>query len=137
ANIQEIIPAPDATRVLLIVRTVYGTELRIANVIRNPGTIILTNIQKLMRDGFSISKAIWQDETTVLYLDSATQLANIYSLDIFTGISRNIYSINGVQDVAGTTRKSTLLEINDGTVLQRVSGQWEVIPNAKSPNYPN
>ncbi len=137
ANIQEIIPAPDATRVLLIVRTVYGTELRIANVIRNPGTIILTNIQKLMRDGFSISKAIWQDETTVLYLDSATQLANIYSLDIFTGISRNIYSINGVQDLAGTTRKSTLLEINDGTVLQRVSGQWEVIPNAKSPNYPN
>ena len=137
ANIQEIIPAPDATRVLLIVRTVYGTELRIANVIRNPGTIILTNIQKLMRDGFSISKAIWQDETTVLYLDSATQLANIYSLDIFTGISRNIYSINGVQDLAGTTRKSTLLEINDGTVLQRASGQWEVIPNAKSPNYPN
>ncbi|MFM8211683.1 MAG: GerMN domain-containing protein [Actinomycetes bacterium] len=137
ANIQEIIPAPDATRVLLIVRTVYGTELRIGNVIRNPGTIILTNIQKLMRDGFSISKAIWQDETTVLYLDSATQLANIYSLDIFTGISRNIYSINGVQDLAGTTRKSTLLEINDGTVLQRVSGQWEVIPNAKSPNYPN
>lgn len=137
ANIQEIIPAPDATRVLLIVRTVYGTELRIANVIRNPGTIILTNIQKLMRDGFSISKAIWQDETTVLYLDSATQLANIYSLDIFTGISRNIYSINGVQDLAGTARKSTLLEINDGTVLQRVSGQWEVIPNAKSPNYPN
>ena len=137
ANIQEIIPAPDATRVLLIVRTVYGTELRIANVIRNPGTIILTNIQKLMRDGFSISKAIWQDETKVLYLDSATQLANIYSLDIFTGISRNIYSINGVQDLAGTTRKSTLLEINDGTVLQRVSGQWEVIPNAKSPNYPN
>jgi hypothetical protein len=137
ANIQEIIPAPDATRVLLIVRTVYGTELRIANVIRNPGTIILTNIQKLMRDGFSISKAIWQDETTVLYLDSATQLTNIYSLDIFTGISRNIYSINGVQDLAGTTRKSTLLEINDGTVLQRVSGQWEVIPNAKSPNYPN
>ena len=137
ANIQEIIPAPDATRVLLIVRTVYGTELRIANVIRNPGTIILTNIQKLMRDGFSISKAIWQDETTVLYLDSATQLANIYSLDIFTGISRNIYSINGVQDLAGTTRKSTLLEINDGTVLQRVSGQWEVIPNAKSPSYPN
>lgn len=137
ANILEIIPAPDATRVLLIVRTVYGTELRIANIIRNPGTIILTNIQKLMRDGFSISKAIWQDETTVLYLDSATQLANIYSLDIFTGISRNIYSINGAQDLAGAARKSTLLEINDGTVLQRVSGQWEVIPNAKSPNYPN
>ena len=136
-NILDIIPAPDGSRVLLIVNTVYGTELRIANVIRNPGTITLTNIRKLMRDGFSISKAIWQDETTVLYLDSVSQLANIYSLDIFTGTSRNIYSLNGVQDLAGTARKPTLVEINDGTVLQRVTGQWEVIPNAKSPNYPN
>ncbi|MFM1826347.1 MAG: hypothetical protein RLZZ37_982 [Actinomycetota bacterium] len=137
ANIIEIIPAPDASRVLLITRTVYGTELRIANVIRNPGTIVLTNIQKIMRDGFSITKAIWQDESTILYLDSGSQPVNVNSLDIFTGQSRNIYSINGVQDIAGTARQSTLLEINDGTILQRVTGEWKVIPNSKSPNYPN
>ncbi len=137
ASIIEIIPAPDASRVLLITRTVYGTELRIANVIRNPGTIVLTNIQKIMRDGFSITKAIWQDESTILYLDSGSQPVNVNSLDIFTGQSRNIYSINGVQDIAGTARQSTLLEINDGTILQRVTGEWKVIPNSKSPNYPN
>jgi hypothetical protein len=136
-NILEVIPAPDASRVLLIVRTVYGTELRMANVIRNPGTIVLTNIQKIMRDGFSISKAIWQDESTVLYFDSRTQPVNIYSLDIFTGLSRNIYSVNGVEDIAGTARQATFLEINDGTVLQRVTGEWKTIPNSKSPNYPN
>ncbi len=136
-NILEIIPAPDASRVLLIVRTVYGTELRMANVIRNPGTIVLTNIQKVMRDGFSISKAVWQDESTVLYFDSRTQPVNIYSLDIFTGLSRNIYSVNGVEDIAGTARQATLLELNDGTILQRVTGEWKVIPNSKSPNYPN
>jgi len=136
-NILEIIPAPDASRVLLIVRTVYGTELRMANVIRNPGTIVLTNIQKVMRDGFSISKAVWQDESTVLYFNSRTQPVNIYSLDIFTGLSRNIYSVNGVEDIAGTARQATLLELNDGTILQRVTGEWKVIPNSKSPNYPN
>ena len=136
-NIIEIIPAPDGCRVLLIVRTIYGTELRIANIVRNPGTITLTNIQKIMRDGFSISKAIWQDETTILYLNNDDKPSNIYSLDIFTGLSRNIYSINGVQDLAGTSRQIPLLEINDGSVLQRVTGEWVVIPNAKSPNYPN
>ena len=136
-NIVEIIPAPDASRVLLIVRTVYGTELRMANVVRNPGTLVLTNIQKIMRDGFSIAKATWQDESTVLYFNSDSQPVSIYSLDIFTGLSRSIYSVNGVKDIAGTARKSTLLEINDGTILQRVTGEWKAIPNSKSPNYPN
>lgn len=136
-NILDVIPAPDGTRVLLIVRTVYGTELRIANVKRNLDSIVLTNIQKIMRDGFSISKASWQDETTVVYLDNSTQPVNIYNLDIFTGISRNIYTINGAQDLATSNRQPTLVEINDGTILQRVSGEWQTIPDAINPSYPH
>lgn len=136
-DIAEIIPAPDASRVLLIIRSVYGTELRLANVIRNPDTIVLTNIRKIMRDGFSITKAVWQDETNILYLDSGSQPVNVYSLDISTGASRNIYSINGVQDIASRSGQVTMLEINDGTILQRVTGEWKVISNSQSPNYPN
>lgn len=136
-NILDVIPAPDGTRVLLIIRTVYGKELRIANVIRNFDSIVLTNIQKIMRDGFSISKASWQDETTVVYLDNSTQPANIFNLDIFTGISRNIYSINGAQDIATSNRQPTLVEINDGTVLQRISGEWQIIAKATKPSYPH
>ncbi|MEY3469950.1 MAG: hypothetical protein RLZZ575_410 [Actinomycetota bacterium] len=136
-DIAEIIPAPDASRVLLIIRSVYGTELRLANVIRNPETIVLTNIRKIMRDGFSITKAVWQDETNILYLDSGSQPVNVYSLDISTGASRNIYSINGVQDIASRSGQVTMLEINDGTILQRVTGEWKVISNSQSPNYPN
>ncbi|MFZ9227918.1 MAG: GerMN domain-containing protein [Candidatus Nanopelagicales bacterium] len=136
-DIAEIIPAPDASRVLLIIRSVYGTELRLANVIRNPDTIVLTNIRKIMRDGFSITKAVWQDETNILYLDSGSQPVNVYSLDISTGASRNIYSINGVQDIASRSGQATMLEINDGTILQRVTGEWKVISNSQSPNYPN
>ena len=136
-DIVEIIPALDASRVLLIIRSVYGTELRLANVIRNPDTIVLTNIRKIMRDGFSITKAVWQDETNILYLDSGSQPVNVYSLDISTGASRNIYSINGVQDIASRSGQVTMLEINDGTILQRVTGEWKVISNSQSPNYPN
>ncbi len=136
-DIAEIIPAPDASRVLLIIRSVYGTELRLANIIRNPDTIVLTNIRKIMRDGFSITKAVWQDETNILYLDSGSQPVNVYSLDISTGASRNIYSINGVQDIASRSGQVTMLEINDGTILQRVTGEWKVISNSQSPNYPN
>jgi len=136
-DIAEIIPAPDASRVLLIIRSVYGTELRLANVIRNPDTIVLTNIRKIMRDGFSITKAVWQDETNILYLDSGSQPVNVYSLDISTGASRNIYSINGAQDIASRSGQVTMLEINDGTILQRITGEWKVISNSQSPNYPN
>ncbi|MFM2116171.1 MAG: hypothetical protein RIQ80_270, partial [Actinomycetota bacterium] len=94
-------------------------------------------IRKIMRDGFSITKAVWQDETNILYLDSGSQPVNVYSLDISTGASRNIYSINGAQDIASRSGQVTMLEINDGTILQRITGEWKVISNSQSPNYPN
>lgn len=136
-NVIEVIPAPDGVRILLIVRTVYGTELRIGNVIRKDQVITITNIRKVIRDGFSVSEASWADEANILYIDKAQEITSIFSLDSFTAISNKLYEISGAIDVSASSKQRVLIEKNDGTILERVAGDWKLIPNSSSINFPN
>ena len=111
--------------------------MRIGNVIRKDQVITITNIRKVIRDGFSVSEASWADEANILYIDKAQEITSIFSLDSFTAISNKLYEISGAIDVSASSKQRVLIEKNDGTILERVAGDWKLIPNSSSINFPN
>lgn len=123
-NLIDVIPSPDGVRALLIINTVYGTELRIGTIVRDDQSIKIINVRKLIRDGFSVTQATWQDSEYVLYVDNFSEPANIYSIDSFTGFSKSLYSQIGSRNIASVIKKPTYLTLEDGSILERISGEW-------------
>ncbi len=135
-NVIEVIPAPDGVRVLLIVKTTYGTELRLGTIVRDDLSIKINNLRKITRDGFAVSQATWQDETNVLYLDNSVEPATLFTVDSFTGISKSLYSQSGTNNIASTVKKPLLLSLSDGSLLERVSGDWVNRGKLTNASYP-
>ena len=135
-NVIDVIPSPDGVRALLVVNTAYGTELRIGTIVRDDQSIKIINVRKLIRDGFSVAQATWQDSDIVLYLDSFSEPANIYSIDTFTGFSRTLYSQIGSRNIASVIKKPTYLTLEDGSILERISGEWISRGNLINATYP-
>jgi hypothetical protein len=123
-NIIDVIPSPDGVRVAIILNTVYGSELRLGTIVRDEQSIQINFLRKVVRDGFSVNSATWQDEITLLYLDSSVDPANIYAVDTFTGLSKILYSQSGATNIAGVTKKPLLLTLVTDIILERVSGNW-------------
>jgi len=135
-NVIDVIPSPDGVRALLIVNTAYGTELRIGTIVRDDQSIKIIYVRKLIRDGFSVTQATWQDSGIVLYLDNLSEPASIYSIDTFTGFSRSLYSQLGTRNLASVIKKPTYLTLEDGSLLERVSGEWIGRGNLLNATYP-
>jgi hypothetical protein len=135
-NVIDVIPSPDGVRTLLIVNTAYGTELRIGTIVRDDQSIKIIYVRKLIRDGFSVTQATWQDSETVLYLDNFSEPASIYSVDTFTGFSKSLYSQLGSRNLASVIKKPTYLTLEDGSLLERVSGEWIGRGNLINATYP-
>jgi len=135
-NVIDVIPSPDGVRALLVVNTSYGTELRIGTIVRDDQSIKIIYVRKLIRDGFSVTQATWQDSEIVLYLDNLSEPANIYSVDTFTGFSKSLYSQLGSRNLASVIKKPTYLSLEDGSLLERVSGEWIVRGNLINAAYP-
>ncbi|GDX17822.1 hypothetical protein LBMAG05_11180 [Actinomycetes bacterium] len=135
-NVIDVIPSPDGVRALLITNTVYGTELRIGTIVRDDQSIKIINVRKLIRDGYSVAQATWQDSEIVLYLDNFLEPANIYSIDTFTGVSKLLYSQIGSQNLASVIKKPTYLTLEDGSILERISGEWISRGNLVNAAYP-
>ena len=135
-NVIDVIPSPDGVRALLITNTVYGTELRIGTIVRDDQNIKIINVRKLIRDGFSVTQATWQDSEYVLYLDNFSEPANIYSIDSFTGVSKSLYSQIGSRNLASVIKKPTYLTLEDGSILERISGEWISRGNFVNATYP-
>ena len=135
-NVIEVIPSPDGVRVLLIVKTTYGTELRLGTIVREDLSIKINNLRKITRDGFAVSQATWQDETNVLYLDNSVEPATLFTVDSFTGISKSLYSQSGTTNIASAVKKPLLLSLSDGSLLERVSGDWVNRGNLINASYP-
>lgn len=135
-NVIDVIPSPDGVRALLIVNTAYGTELRIGTIVRDDQSIKIIYVRKLIRDGFSVTQATWQDSEIVLYLDNFSEPANIYSVDTFTGFSKSLYSQLGTQNLASVIKKPTYLTLEDGSLLERVRGEWIDRGNLINATYP-
>ena len=135
-NVIDVIPSPDGVRALLITNTVYGTELRIGTIVRDDQSIKIVNVRKLIRDGFSVTQATWQDSEYVLYLDNFSEPANIYSIDSFTGVSKSLYSQIGSRNLASVIKKPTYLTLEDGSILERISGEWISRGNLVNAAYP-
>jgi hypothetical protein len=135
-NVIDVIPSPDGVRALLIVNTAYGTELRIGTIVRDDQSIKIIYVRKLIRDGFSVTQATWQDSETVLYLDNFSEPASIYSVDTFTGFSKSLYSQLGSRNLASVIKKPTYLTLEDGSLLERVSGEWIGRGNLINATYP-
>jgi len=135
-NVIDVIPSPDGVRALLIVNTAYGTELRIGTIVRDDQSIKIIYVRKLIRDGFSVTQATWQDSGIVLYLDNLSEPASIYSIDTFTGFSRSLYSQLGTRNLASVIKKPTYLTLEDGSLLERVSGEWIGRGNLINATYP-
>lgn len=135
-NVIDVIPSPDGVRALLITNTVYGTELRIGTIVRDDQNIKIINVRKLIRDGFSVTQATWQDSEYVLYLDNFSEPANIYSIDSFTGVSKSLYSQIGLRNLASVIKKPTYLTLEDGSILERISGEWISRGNFVNATYP-
>ena len=123
-NIIDVIPSPDGVRVAIILNTVYGSELRLGTIVRDEQSIQINFLRKVVRDGFSVNSATWQDEITLLYLDSSVDPANIYAVDTFTGLSKILYSQSAAINIAGVTKKPLLLTLVTDIILERVSGNW-------------
>ena len=135
-NVIDVIPSPDGVRALLIIKTVYGSELRIGTIIRDDQSIKIVNVRKLIRDGFSVTQATWQDSEIVLYLDNNLEPASVYSVDSFTGTSKSLYSQLGSRNVASVIKKPTYLTLEDGSLLERISGEWISRGNLINATYP-
>ena len=135
-NVIDVIPSPDGVRALLITNTVYGTELRIGTIVRDDQGIKIINVRKLVRDGFSVAQATWQDSEYVLYLDNFSEPANIYSIDSFTGVSKSLYSQIGSRNLASVIKKPTYLTLEGGSILERISGEWISRGNFINASYP-
>ena len=135
-NVIDVIPSPDGVRALLVVNTSYGTELRIGTIVRDDQSIKIIYVRKLIRDGFSVTQATWQDSEIVLYLDNLSEPANIYSVDTFTGFSKSLYSQLGSRNLASVIKKPTYLSLEDGSLLERVSGEWIIRGNLINAAYP-
>lgn len=135
-NVIDVIPSPDGVRALLIVNTAYGTELRIGTIVRDDQSIKIIYVRKLIRDGFSVTQATWQDSGIVLYLDNLSEPASIYSIDTFTGFSKSLYSQLGTRNLASVIKKPTYLTLEDGSLLERVSGEWIGRGNLLNATYP-
>jgi hypothetical protein len=135
-NVIDVIPSPDGVRALLIVNTAYGTELRIGTIVRDDQSIKIIYVRKLIRDGFSVTQATWQDSEIVLYLDNLSEPASIYSVDTFTGFSKSLYSQLGSRNLASVIKKPTYLTLEDGSLLERVSGEWLGRGNLINATYP-
>ena len=135
-NVIDVIPSPDGVRALLIVNTAYGTELRIGTIVRDDQSIKIIYVRKLIRDGFSVTQATWQDSGIVLYLDNLSEPASIYSIDTFTGFSKSLYSQLGTRNLASVIKKPTYLTLEDGSLLERVSGEWIGRGNLINATYP-
>jgi len=135
-NVIDVIPSPDGVRALLIVNTAYGTELRIGTIVRDDQSIKIIYVRKLIRDGFSVTQATWQDSGIVLYLDNLSEPASIYSIDTFTGFSKSLYSQLGTRNLASVIKRPTYLTLEDGSLLERVSGEWIGRGNLINATYP-
>jgi hypothetical protein len=135
-NVIDVIPSPDGVRALLITNTVYGTELRIGTIVRDDQSVKIINVRKLIRDGFSVAQATWQDSEYVLYLDNFSEPANIYSIDSFTGVSKSLYSQIGSRNLASVIKKPTYLTLEGGSILERISGEWISRGNFINASYP-
>ena len=135
-NIIDVIPSPDGVRVAVIANTFYGTELRIGTIVRDEQSIKINYLRKVIRDGFAVSNATWQDEITLLYLDSSQDLTNINAVDTFTGLSKILYSESEVTNIAGITKKPLFLSLENSVVAERISGSWVERGNLINPTYP-
>jgi len=135
-NVIDVIPSPDGVRALLLTNTVYGTELRIGTIVRDDQSIKIINVRKLIRDGYSVTQATWQDAEIVLYLDNFSEPANVYSIDTFTGFSKSLYSQIGSRNLASVIKKPTYLTLEDGSILERISGEWISRGNLINASYP-
>lgn len=135
-NIIDVIPSPDGVRVAIILNTIYGTELRLGTIVRDEQSIKINYLRKVIRDGFGISDATWQDEITLLFLDNSQDLVNINAVDTFTGLSKTLYSESGVTSIAGITKKPLFLSLENSLIAERISGSWVERGNLSNPTYP-
>ena len=135
-NVIDVIPSPDGVRALLVINTGYGTELRIGTIVRDDQSIKIIYARKLIRDGFSVTQATWLDSEFVLYLDNVSEPANIYSVDTFSGFSTTLYSQIGSRNLASVIKKPTYLTLEDGSILERISGEWVSRGNLINATYP-
>jgi len=135
-NVIDVIPSPDGVRALLVINTAYGTELRMGTIVRDDQSIKIIYVRKLIREGFSIAQATWQDSEFVLYLDNISEPANIYSVGTFTGSSKTLYSQIASRNIASVIKKPTYLTLEDGSILERVSGEWISRGNLINATYP-
>ena len=135
-NVLDVIPSPDGVRALLVINTAYGTELRIGTIVRDDQGVKIIYVRKLVRDGFSVTQATWQDTEIVLYLDNFTEPASIYSVDTFTGFYKPLYSQIDSRNIASVIKKPTYLTLEDGSILERVSGEWISRGNLINATYP-
>jgi hypothetical protein len=123
-NVIDVIPSPDGVRVAIILNTVYGSELRLGTIVRDEQSININFLRKVVRDGFSVNNATWQDEVTLLYLDKSEDPASINAVDTFTGLSKTLYTQSGAVNLAGVTKKPLFLTLITDTLIERVSGNW-------------
>jgi len=135
-DLVDVIPAPDGVRVLLISKTELGTELLLGIINRELQSIGISNIQRISNDNFSVKSATWQDEKNIVYLDASNENTNIYSLNTLNGAIKNISTLPGANSVAISPYKTLLIGTEDGTLQQRLNGNWESLGNFINPTYP-
>ena len=135
-NVIDVIPSPDGVRALLIVNTVYGTELRLGTISREDKNIKIGYIRKLIKDGFSVSQATWQDSSTVLFIDNFSDPASVLSVDVFNGLSKSLYTQIGSVNIASALKKETFLTLDNGLLLERKSGEWITRGSLINASYP-
>jgi hypothetical protein len=105
-------------------------------IVRDDQRVKIVNVNKLIKDGFSVTQATWQDSEFVLYLDNFSEPTNIYSVDTFSGFSKSLYSQIGSRNLASVIKKPTYLTLEDGSILERISGEWISRGNLINATYP-
>lgn len=136
SEIVEVIPAPDGVRAAVIINTVAGNQLRLATIERDATSIRLIKFRAIEKVWNNISQVSWQNNNDLVLIDTTADLSTVASIDTLTGGSRVIDFVEGAIAISASPAFPTLIELQDGSLLEASENEWRYLGNFQSPQYP-
>ena len=135
-EIVDVIPAPDGVRAAVILNTISGNQLRLATIERDATSIRLTRFRTVDKVWNNISQVSWQTNNILILLDTTADLSTVASIDTLTNTSRVIDFIEEAVAISASPVFPTLVQTQDGSLLEASETDWRYLGNFQNPQYP-
>lgn len=135
-EIVDVIPAPDGVRAAVILNTISGNQLRLATIERDATSIRLTRFRTVDKVWNNIAQVSWQTNNILILLDTTADLSTVASIDTLTNTSRVIDFIEEAVAISASPVFPTLVQTQDGSLLEASETDWRYLGNFQNPQYP-